>query len=144
MAESGRLFTVHEANAALTQLTPRIARLRTIRDEARRLRDLLEVLWQRLDNAEPVLSTIGEQQSALDALRAEFARLIDEIDAFGVILRDVDVGLVDFPARVRGMPIYLCWRVGEAQVAFWHGPTEGFGGRKSIAMIRDQSPRSTS
>lgn len=144
MAEAGRLFTVHEANAALTELSPRIARLRTIRDEARRLRDLLEVLWQRLDDSEPVLSTIGERQAALDVLRAEFARLIDEIDALGVVLRDVDVGLVDFPARVRGMPIYLCWRVGETHVAFWHGRSEGFAGRKSIAMIRDQSPRSAS
>ncbi len=144
MAEAGRLFTVHEANAALAELAPRIARLRTIREEARRLRELLEVLWQRLDNSGPVLSTIGERQAALDALRTEFARLIDEIDALGVILRDVEVGLVDFPARMRGMPIYLCWRVGEAQVAFWHGRSEGFAGRKSIAMIRDQSPRSTS
>lgn len=144
MAEAGRLFTVHEANAALTELAPRIARLWTSRDEARRLRELLEVLWQRLDNSEPVLSTIGERQAALDTLRAKFARLIDDIDALGVVLRDIDVGLVDFPARVRGMPIYLCWRVGEAQVAFWHGRSEGFAGRKSIAMIRDQSPRSAS
>lgn len=144
MAEAGRLFTVHEANAALAELAPRIARLRTTREEARRLRELLEVLWQRLDNSGPVLSTIGERQAELDTLRTEFARLIDEIDALGVILRDVEVGLVDFPARVRDMPIYLCWRVGEAQVAFWHGRSEGFAGRKSIAMIRDQSPRSTS
>lgn len=143
MAEAGRLFTVHEANAALPELAPRIARLRIIRQEARRLRDLLEVLWKRLDNSESVLSTIGEWQAALDALRTEFARLIDEIDALGVILRDVEVGLVDFPARTRGLPIYLCWRAGEPQVAFWHGRSEGFAGRKSIATIRDQSPRST-
>ncbi|MGQ0550292.1 MAG: DUF2203 domain-containing protein [Armatimonadota bacterium] len=144
MAGPSRLFTVSEANATLPELVPRIARLRIVRDEARRVRELLEVLWQRLDDAEPVLSTIGERQAALDALRADFARLLDEIDGFGVILRDLDLGLLDFPARVRGMPIYLCWREGEAQVAYWHGVSEGFAGRRSITMIRDQSHRTTS
>ncbi len=144
MGEPSRLFTVNEANAALRELVPRIERLRAVRDEARRIRELLEVLWQRLDAAEPVLSTIGERQAALDALRAEFAGLSDDIERFGVILRDLDLGLVDFPARVRGMPIYLCWRAGEAQVAFWHGRGEGFAGRKSIALIHDHSRRQTS
>lgn len=143
MAPPGRLFTVQEANAALRELIPRIERLRTVRDEARLLRESLEVLWERLDESEPVLSTIGERQRALDALRAEFAALIDEIDRIGVILRDLDLGLVDFPARLRGMPIYLCWRAGEAQVAYWHGVAEGFAGRRSIAMIRDGSRPTT-
>ncbi len=91
-----------------------------------------------------MLSAIGERQQALDALRAEFVRLADEVDGFGVILRDLDLGLVDFPAKVRGMPIYLCWRAGETQVAFWHGRAEGFAGRKSISTIADLSGPRTS
>lgn len=129
------IFTVAEANAALPELAPRVERLRALRDEARRAREFLDILWQRLDAGEPVLSAIGERQQTLDALRAEFGRLVDEVDDVGVILRDLDLGLVDFPARVRGMPIYLCWRAGEAHVAYWHGLSEGFAGRKSIATI---------
>lgn len=134
-----RIFTVAEANAALVDLAPRVERLRAIRGEAQRLHDLLEVLWRRLEDGEPVLSIIGERQRALDGLSQEFGRLVDEVDATGVVLRDLDMGLVDFPARVRGLPIFLCWRAGETRVAYWHGPTEGYAGRKPIATIPDSS-----
>jgi hypothetical protein len=134
-----RLFTVAEANAALPGLAPRVERLRAIRREAQRLHDLLEVLWKRLEDGEPVLSIIGERQRALDGLSQEFGRLVDEVDATGVVLRDLDMGLVDFPARARGLPIFLCWRAGEARIAYWHGPTEGYDGRKPISTIPDFS-----
>ncbi len=96
-------------------------------------------MWKRLEEGETVLSAIGERQGALDALSQEFGRLVDDVATTGVVLRDVDMGLVDFPARVHGLPIFLCWRAGESQIGFWHGPTEGFGGRKPISTIPDQS-----
>lgn len=139
-----RIFTVAEANAALPELAPRVERLREIRDRARRIKEFLDILWQRLDAGEPVLTEIGERQRGLDALSQEFARLVDEVAVFGVLLRDLDSGLVDFPARVRGMPIFLCWRAGETRVDYWHGPTEGYAGRKSIATIADPSGPLTS
>jgi hypothetical protein len=141
VAEPARLFTLAEANRALSHLAPRIERLTVIRGEARRLRGLIDGLWERLDAGDAVLSAIGERQRTLDALRAEFAGLIDEVDGVGVILRDLDMGLVDFPARVRGIPIYLCWRVGEARISHWHGLGEGYAGRKSIASLMDSSGR---
>ncbi|MBI3997888.1 MAG: DUF2203 domain-containing protein [Armatimonadetes bacterium] len=88
-----------------------------------------------------MLSAIGERQAAFDALSQEFGRLIDDVDARGVVLRDLEEGLVDFPARARGMPIFLCWRVGEPRITFWHGVTEGFAGRKPIWTIPDPSGR---
>jgi hypothetical protein len=133
-----RIFTVAEANAALPMLAPRVERLQAIRREAKRLRDLLEVLWKRLEEGEAVLSVIGERQQALDALGQEFERLVDEVDATGVVLRDLDMGLVDFPARARGLPIFFCWRAGEAHVAYWHGPTEGYAGRKPISTVPER------
>lgn len=134
-----RVFTIAEANAALPVLAPRVERLRAIRHEAQRLHDLLEVLWKRVEDGEPVLSTIGARQRVLDGLSQEFGRLVDEVDATGVVLRDLDMGLVDFPARARGLPIFLCWRAGEARVAYWHGPNEGYAGRKPISTIPDPS-----
>ncbi len=134
-----RFYTLAEANAALPQLAPRIERLRWLRDEARRAKELLDILWQRLDSGDPVLSTIGERQRVLDAVAEEFSRVVDEVDQFGVIVRDLDLGLVDFPAHIRGIPIFLCWKSDEPEVAFWHGPTEGYGGRKSVSMIGEWS-----
>jgi hypothetical protein len=134
-----KVFTVAEANAVLPVLAARIERLRFLRDEIRRCRELLDVLWQRLDAGESVLSAIGERQRAIDAAGDEFGRLVLEVEGLGVVLRDLDPGLVDFPAEVRGIPIYLCWRAGEPRITFWHGLGEGFAGRKPVTSIDDLS-----
>jgi len=134
-----RIFSLAEANAALPVLAAQLERLQVLRGEARRLHDLLEVMWKRLEEGESMLSVIGERQQEFDGLSREFSRLVDEVDGTGVVLRDLDMGLVDFPARARGLPIFLCWRVGEARIGFWHGPTEGFTGRKPISTLADQT-----
>lgn len=139
-----RVYTIAEANAALPVLARRLARLRELRDEIRRSRELLDVLWGRLDAGEPVLDAIGGRQAALDELGDELGVLLGEIEASGVVVRDLDPGLVDFPALVRGIPIYLCWRAGEAAIAFWHSPEEGFAGRKPIASIAESGGRGPS
>ena len=134
---SPRLYTLAEANASLVHLVPTIARLRWLRDEMRRSQELLDILWQRLEGSDPVLSSIGERQRVLDGLLEEFSRIAREVDASGIILRDLDLGLVDFPARLRGTPIFLCWKSGEHDVAFWHGTTDGYAGRKSVSTISE-------
>ena len=55
--------------------------------------------------------------------------LIERIVQWNVILRDIATGLVDFPSVVDGQKAYLCWRLGEPEVGFWHPATEGFSGR---------------
>lgn len=55
-----------------------------------------------------------------------------EIDATGVQVKDIDIGLLDFPCKVEGEILLLCWRLGEASITHWHNTTEGFGGRKPI------------
>ena len=57
---------------------------------------------------------------------------MNEIHGRGAIVKDLDEGLVDFPARREGEEILLCWRLGEDDVAFWHGLEEGFAGRRPI------------
>ena len=64
------------------------------------------------------------EQRAKDALA--------EIDAIGVQVKDLDIGLLDFPAEVDGQIILLCWKLGEESIAHWHGTQEGFAGRKPI------------
>jgi len=57
---------------------------------------------------------------------------VAEIDAMGVQVKDLDIGLLDFPCRVDGEIILLCWKLGEATISHWHGTEEGFAGRKPI------------
>jgi hypothetical protein len=57
---------------------------------------------------------------------------IEEIDAIGVQVKDLDIGLLDFPCEVDGEVILLCWKLGETDITHWHGFEEGFAGRKPI------------
>jgi hypothetical protein len=57
---------------------------------------------------------------------------VEEIQSYGIVVKDLDVGLIDFPTLFRGNEVYLCWRIGEDDLSFWHGVNEGFDGRKSI------------
>lgn len=57
---------------------------------------------------------------------------LGEIDATGVQVKDLDIGLLDFPCQVEGRTVLLCWKLGEAGITHWHGTEEGFSGRKLI------------
>lgn len=60
------------------------------------------------------------------------ARCVNAIHELGAIVKDPDSGLVDFPARIEGREAYLCWQLGEDEIAYWHGVDEGFAGRKAL------------
>src|ERR1700731_3200160 len=64
------------------------------------------------------------EQRAKDALA--------EIDSIGVQVKDIDIGLLDFPCEVEGQTVLLCWKLGEKSITHWHGTDEGFAGRKLI------------
>ena len=57
---------------------------------------------------------------------------MEKLQDLGCLVKDLDIGLVDFPTLFRGQEVYLCWKVGEPSIEFWHGMNEGFGGRKAI------------
>jgi hypothetical protein len=70
-------------------------------------------------------------QGLIDQMQAGVAR-IDELD---VVLRDIGTGLIDFPALVNGRQIWLCWRLGDGEVAWWHELTTGVAGRQLIVDL---------
>jgi hypothetical protein len=80
----------------------------------------------------------AEREQALQRLKDTLA----EIDALGVQIKDLDIGLLDFPCYVDGETILLCWRLGEDRIAHWHGLEEGYKGRKPITdkIARAQPP----
>lgn len=65
-------------------------------------------------------------------LKSEIVRLIHRIESFGCMVKDIDLGLVDFPSAREGEQIYLCWKAGEPQITHYHGIEEGFRDRKPL------------
>jgi hypothetical protein len=65
-------------------------------------------------------------------LKSEIVRLIHRIESFGCIVKDIDLGLLDFPSTQEGEPVYLCWKAGEPRVVHWHALDEGFAERKAL------------
>jgi hypothetical protein len=70
----------------------------------------------------------AEREKSIRRVRDAMA----EIDAIGVQVKDLDIGLLDFPCRVDGKIVLLCWKLGEEGITHWHGTEEGFAGRKPI------------
>lgn len=77
-------------------------------------------------------TAIAEMQEQRDSIAAELNETIHRIHSFGVQIKDLTTGLLDFPTIYRGNEVLLCWRFGEKGIKFWHGLEEGFRGRKQI------------
>ena len=116
------LWTVDRANAALPRVEAALLRIRDLVAEARRERD--DMAGLREGNGHPA----GPRGA--EALRAAVEALTGE----GIILRDLDAGLVAFPARLDdGRRYLLCWVLGEPAVEWWHWPEAGFAGRRPLS-----------
>ena len=133
-AMTERNFTLEEANAEVLWLEATFARLDPLREElAARHNALLELLRQRSGNgAASHDEEIRDQQATIEFLTQQLRREVQEITEKGIIVRDLERGLVDFPSRREGRDIFLCWVQGEENIGFWHGTDEGFGSRKRL------------
>ena len=136
-----RHFTLDEAEGLLSRLTDLMGTLRRVRDEALVKKAQMDLLWKRLEGGEAVLSELGDEQRRFDGLTTRLVAIAGDIESTGCILRDLDLGLIDFPFRARGgSMVYLCWKLGEPAIRFWHGTDEGFAGRKSLDRLpRDEA-----
>jgi hypothetical protein len=74
----------------------------------------------------------GDDASAFGEAALRFSRGLAQIDRWGVIVRDLDTGICDFPALREGREVYLCWRVGEERIEWWHDVDAGFAGRTPL------------
>ncbi len=130
-----RYFTVDEANGMLGEVERRLR-------EALYARGQAEAAERRLEEERTRIFMSGG--AAVD--RGKVTKLVAEKQAFGVILRqellelgemgvqvkDLELGLIDFPTIYHGEEVLLCWKFGEARIEYWHGASEGFRGRKRI------------
>ncbi|GAC1442691.1 MAG: DUF2203 domain-containing protein [Vulcanimicrobiaceae bacterium] len=126
-------FSPEKANALIPVLSPLIDELWIKRRE----------LAIKLLEQDPALRKAGGRAGASTAerrgesrrcteLKADVVRIINRIEAFGCVVKDIDLGLLDFPALRAGRPVFLCWKSGEPSVGHWHGTDESFVDRKSL------------
>jgi hypothetical protein len=126
-----RLFTVEEANALLPSLIPMLETLRRQKAE-------LDEARLALARLTPAMRGNGHGAAAVE-LERRFRDLANEITlgvrsilAQGVEVKDLDQGLIDFPSPRGDRVVYLCWRLGEGQIAWWHELDGGFAGRQPL------------
>jgi hypothetical protein len=132
-----RYFTPDEANALLPE----------VREAAETLvehrRALVEANAKRAHLASQIAGNGGdfdpqeprELEEVLQREAEAVGHAIERLEGLGVLVKDADRGLVDFPAlRENGEEVLLCWQVGEDEIAFWHGLEEGFAGRKPLPL----------
>ena len=129
-----RHFTTEEANEALGEVRPLTEELVGHRRALVELQERQAAITSRIagngGNVEP--HELEDVQGRLDEEVAGIARCVAGIHEVGALVKDLDAGLVDFPAIRDGEEILLCWRLGEDEIGFWHGLEEGFSGRKPL------------
>ena len=121
-----RHFSRAEANTLLPQLTELLSRLRDAKEQ---LTD--EEAHEALAEAAPANGG-GDEGRKVGVAFLEVRRLLETIERSGIVLRDIDRGLVDFPAVIDGREVYLCWELGEDEVGFWHDMDAGYVGREPL------------
>jgi hypothetical protein len=121
-----RHFTRAEANELLPQLEPLLRRLRDAKD---RLTDT--DAHEALAEAAPSNGG-GDRGREVGEAFLEVRRILEGLTDGGIVVRDVDRGLIDFPSIRDGREVYLCWELDEDDVAFWHDIEAGYGGREPL------------
>lgn len=117
-------YTVESANALLPQLAPALVELREKFEEAEKIREA----YSQIAAGNGRSQRQGEEQRKM----ARVAELLGRLEEWGIQLRDITTGLVDFPAEMSGERVFLCWRLGEEEIAFYHSPEDGFRGRRPL------------
>lgn len=122
-----RYFTVEETNQALEELRPLMAEILAIRDWLAAERPALAPMLEKIggNGGSPVASQVVDEFNRIETL-------VRKIEASGALVKDVNRGLLDFPALRDGREVYLCWQYGEGRVAYWHEVDAGFAGRQLL------------
>jgi hypothetical protein len=137
-ADGKRAFTVREANAALPLVRAIVADLvglaRDVTERRQRLLSLSRSDQRR--GADPYEEELVQMEEELDKDSRRVLDYVEELRQLGVEAKSVTEGLVDFPAIAGGRTVYLCWRLGEPEVGFWHERDAGFRGRQPLASLK--------
>jgi hypothetical protein len=125
-----KYFTLQEANEALISIRAWMDEVQAIRVEILKHQpEIWSVMEKSAGNGgNPTLSRMVKSFDRLD-------ELIHAIQDSGALIKDINTGLLDFPAIREGREVYLCWKHGEGDIAYWHEIEDGFAGRQSIELF---------
>jgi len=131
-----RYFTPAEANELLPTVRPlaerMVAHRRALAVATARHARLAAKIAGNGGGVNP--QQVDELRAAVESEAAAIVECVEELHSLGVVVKDLDQGLLDFPALRGDEEVLLCWHVGEEEVAFWHGLEEGFAGRKRLPL----------
>jgi hypothetical protein len=113
-------------------LRPLLTSLREDRDAIARAQVRLKELAA---SEAPDRAQLEHEREAMAATVRRMELAVRQIDSWGVTLRDIGTGLVDLPALANGRPIWLCWKLGEGEIAYWHELEAGMAGRKPLIEL---------
>jgi hypothetical protein len=143
---SDRTFTLDEAQAMLPVLESLLRTaidgkklIETVDAEGQELSHRIFLSGGLLVNVVQVARRKAERERTVQKVKDA----VHEIDAIGVQVKDLDIGLLDFPCEVDGEIVLLCWKLGEKSITHWHSTTEGFAGRKPIDERIAKAPKKT-
>ena len=78
------------------------------------------------------IRSLAETRERREGAAERLQSILEAVQEHGCLVKDLDTGLLDFPTLYRGSEVYLCWRLGETRIEFWHAIEDGFRGRKPI------------
>ena len=128
-------FTLAEAQSLIPRLDRLLRGAIALKAEFGEAETAVRGFVQRITMMGGMLVDRDQVRAGRERREAAVRRLktaIEEVQETGCMVKDLDIGLVDFPTLLRGVEVYLCWKLGEPQIEFWHGTDEGFRGRKPI------------
>jgi len=130
-----RYFTLQQAEKLLPEVEAAIREAMSYKSKYQQA----EEEWQSFSNRVTMQggmlvdhSKVMDQKRRRDSSAQRLKEALEEIQEYGCVVKDLDIGLIDFPTLFRGEEVYLCWKLGESGIRFWHGVQEGFRGRKPI------------
>ncbi len=131
-----KLFSPERANALIPKVAPLVEELwQKRRDLAIKLLES-ETALHGVEPSPPIRMAIPRSPfvpSRFSEQKAEIVRIINRIEAYGCLLKDVDLGLLDFPSMREGRAVYLCWKAGEREIGYWHPMDEGYSSRRPLS-----------
>ena len=130
-----KLFTLEEAERAIPLIEQRLNQAMAAKHKASQIDKQLEEISTRIHfsgGADVNPGTVLKQRCQKEVAIQQLREAVDSVQQVGCLIKDLDTGLIDFPAALNDQEVYLCWKLGEPRIDYWHNVDDGFSGRQPI------------
>ncbi len=125
-------FTVEEANKELPEVSKLFNRILNLKNHVMSLQEEIQKI-NEVNDSHYFVKFLAKKKE-LNRAVTNLYQAIENLESKGVLIKSVDDGLIDFPSLMVNKEVWLCWKVGETSIRFWHGRDEGFSGRKPVTI----------